>query len=89
MKIGFIIGETERHQMELDFDQTSGDLTILMDGAQLLHDSPRWPTEPSKRYELSIGDKEKHKLALQLTFGDEPGLVGFPPIPRLMVAAIH
>jgi hypothetical protein len=89
MKIGFVIGETEQHQMELDFDQISGDLTISMDGAQLLHDSPRWPAEPSKKYELNIGDNEKHKLSLQLTFGDEPSLVGFPPIPRLMVTAFR
>ncbi len=71
MKIGFTVGEMEQHQMELLFDQPSGDLRIMMDGTQVLQDSPRRVRGPAKRYELKIGEREKHRLALQLTFEDE------------------
>ncbi len=71
MKIGFTVGEVEQHQMELLFDQPSGDLRIMMDGTQVLRDSPTLIRGPVKRYELKIGHREKHKLALQLTFEDE------------------
>ncbi len=71
MKIGFTIGEVEQHQLELLFDQPSGDLRIMMDGTQVLRDSPTLVRGPVKRYELKIGEREKHKLALQLTFEDE------------------
>ncbi len=70
MKIGFTVGEVEQHQLELLFDQPSGDLRIMMDGTQVLRDSPTL-VRGSKRYELKIGEREKHKLALQLTFEDE------------------
>ena len=72
MKIGFTVGEHEQHQMELLFDQPSGDLRIMMDGTQVLRDTPTLVLGPVKRYELKIGQREKHKLALQLTFEDEP-----------------
>ena len=71
MKIGFTVGEVEQHQMELLFDQPSGDLRIMMDGAQVLQDTPTLVMGPIKRYELKIGQREKHRLALQLTFEDE------------------
>ena len=71
MKIGFTVGEMEQHQMELLFDQPSGDLRIMMDGTQVLQDSPAVIRGPVKRYELKIGEREKHRLALQLTFEDE------------------
>ena len=73
MKIGFTVGEVEQHQLELLFDQPSGDLRIMMDGTQVLQDSPTLVRgrRPVKRYELKIGQREKHRLALQLTFEDE------------------
>ncbi len=71
MKIGFTVGETEQHQLELFFDQPSGDLRVMMDGAQVLRDKPRRVKGPVKRYELKIGEREQHKLAVQLTFEDE------------------
>ncbi len=83
MKIGFIVGDTEQHQMELSFDQASGDLLILMDGTQVLQDSPQLAVEPVKSYELSIGDCEKHMLALQLSYDSRPEELGIPATPRL------
>ena len=71
MKIGFTLGENEQHQLELFFDQPSGDLCVTMDGAQVLRDKPRAIRGPVKRYELKIGEREKHRLAVQLTFEDE------------------
>jgi hypothetical protein len=90
MKIGFTVGELEQHQMELSFDQPSGDLCILMDGIQVLQDSPALTIEPVKCYELSIGEQEKHVLAFQLTYGDETEIAGLHAIPRLsmMVSSI-
>lgn len=85
MKIDFIIGEIERHEMELSFDQTSGALRILMDGSAVLQDQPKLARSSSKHYELSIGDCEQHWLTVQLAYGnglemDEPG---FQAVPRL------
>ncbi len=80
MRIGFTVGEIERHEMELSFDQASGDLLITMDGTRVLQDSPILSIEPVKSYELAVGDCEKHMLALELTYGLEPGL---PATPRL------
>ena len=89
MKIGFVIGETEQHQMELTFDQLTGDLTILMDGTQVLQDSPAWAAQPTQSYEFSIGDAEKHRLAFQLSYGHEPTGLGTPLVPRLKVSTLH
>ncbi len=86
MKIEFIVGTLEQHQMELSFDHRRGDLRILMDGAPVLHDTPRLTHNSIKHYELNIGDGEKHRLALQLAYGDEPGIGDDPGItatPRL------
>lgn len=83
MKIGFIVGDFEKHEMELSFDHTSGDLRVLMDGTPVLQDSPRLAREPVKHYELSIGNREKHMLALQLSFAGEASEPGIRAIPRL------
>ena len=83
MKIGFVVGQTEQHEMELSFDQASGDLLVLMDGTQVLQDSSALAVEPIKSYELSIGDTERHMLALQLSFGDDLASAGLPAAPRL------
>src|SRR5512138_1063909 len=72
MRIGFIVGEVEQHQMELSFDQKSGDLRILMDGRQVLEDTPKLSGTHIKMYELQVGQAEKHKLALLFGYGDEP-----------------
>ncbi len=91
MKIGFIVGEMEQHQMELSYDQPTGDLRLTMDGLQVLRDSPTLSFEPVKLYELSVGDQEKHLLTFQLTDGDqeeEPG-AGVTPRVSLKVTALH
>jgi hypothetical protein len=88
MKIGLTIGETEQHQMELSFDQKSGDLTVLMDGTRILQDSTPLANEPPKRYELSVGDLEKHRIAFQLSYRDESRGEGLPAIARLSVRAV-
>ncbi len=91
MKIGFVIGEMEQHQMELSYDQPSGDLRLVMDGTEVLQDSPTPAMKPVKSYELSVGEQEKHLLTFQLTYGDqaeEPGS-GVTPRVSLQVTALH
>ena len=93
MRIDFTVGELEQHVMELSFDQISGDLRILMDGAQLLQDSPAITAAPVS-YELSVGTEERHTLALQLAYGQEEADRLHPvplTIPRLslMVTALR
>jgi hypothetical protein len=84
MKIGFVVGEVEQHQMELSFDQQSGALLIMMDGCEVLQDSPLLTIKAARSYELSIGEEEKHRLALQLTYGgDQDDEIRDPAIPRL------
>ncbi len=93
MKIDFTVGEIEQHQMELSFDQVSGDLRILMDGTQVLQDCPAMAVEPIS-YELNVGEEERHRLAFQLAFGEMPcefcDDAGIQATPRLslMVSAI-
>jgi hypothetical protein len=86
MKIGFIVGENERHEMELSFDQSTGELRMLMDGIQVLQDAPRLAKGPVKRYELAVGEGEKHWLAVQLSYGDEPDDEELRRLPRLSLA---
>jgi hypothetical protein len=84
MKIGFVVGEVEQHQMELSFDQHSGALLIMMDGCEVLQDSPRLTTKAARSYELNIGEAEKHRLALQLTYGsDQDDEINDPALPRI------
>lgn len=85
MRIDFTVGEIEQHVLELSFDQSSGDLTIMMDGAQLLQDSPAITAQPVS-YEFRVGNEERHRLALQLGYGQEQGDRLHPApmaIPRL------
>ena len=86
MNIGFVVGEFERHQMEISFDQKSGDLRMLMDGTPVLHELARLAKEPVQHYELSIGALEKHRLALDLTYGSEREEPGSAVVPRLSLA---
>jgi len=90
MRIEFTIGGTEPHQMQFSFDQTFGDLIIVMDGVQVLQDSAKLAREAVKSYELSVGDCEKHRLAFQLMYGDGLDDTGLEPISktRLAVTAI-
>ncbi len=83
MKIGFIVGDSEQHEMELSFNPVSGDLRILMDGTPVLEVWPELARSLIKRYELNVGEHEKHRLALQLTYGDELAEPGIPAVPRL------
>lgn len=91
MKIEFTVGTLEQHQMELSFDHRQGDLRILMDGTPVLQDSPRLAHNSIRHYELNIGNCEKHRLALQLAYADEPGIGEEPgaalqAAPRLSLA---
>ena len=83
MNIGFIIGQAEQHEMELSFDQTTGDLRMSMDGTQVLHEMPRLAKDPIQHYEFYVGDGEKHRLALKLTYGDKPDEPSLHAVPRL------
>ncbi len=83
MKIGLIVGQTEQHQMELSFDHVSGALRVLLDGTLVLEDSPKLVKNKVTDYELSVGDHEKHKLALHLAYEvapDEPVLKATPRV---------
>lgn len=88
MKIAFIVGKAEQHEMELSFDQKTGDLRVLMDGTPVLREEARLARNPMKRYELSIGNSEKHSLALLLTYGhdDEPGAKAMPRLSMKLTA---
>src|SRR5512146_112006 len=86
MNIGFIVGESEKHQMEISFDQSTGDLHMLMDGTSVLHDLARLTKDLIKHYELSIGALEKHLLALELTYGRDLDEPASRAVPRLSLA---
>jgi hypothetical protein len=82
MKIGFTVGEIEQHDMELSFDQTSGDLLIMMDGTKVLQDSRALAIEPIRRYEINVGDDPMEtspgttpRLSLMVTAVGEHGIV--------------
>ena len=92
MRIDFTVGDLEQHLMELSFDQGSGDLRIMMDGAMLFQDVPAITVEPVS-YEFSVGNEERHRLAFQLAYGQEEGDRLHPAplaVPRLslMVTAL-
>ncbi len=85
MRVDFTVGEAEQHQMELSFDQASGDLRILMDGTPVLQDSPSITVKPFN-YELNVGAEERHRLALQIAYTELPSEPSDPAVqaaPRL------
>ena len=75
MQIDIAIGAPEKQQVESSFDQTSGDLIVVMDRNRALQ------AKRGKAYGLSVGECEKHTQALQfqLTYGDGTGDTGWKP----------
>jgi hypothetical protein len=90
MKFNFSVGNNEAHRLEFSLDKASGDLRILVDGAQVVRDSQKHSPDGVRRYEVAIGDREKHKVAFMVTYDGQPDKEETSPaLPVLQVTAVH
>ena len=74
MKFNFAVGKAEAHELEFTLDRVSGDLKILLDGTKVVQDSQKQSADLDviRRYELNVGEAEKHKVAFMVAFDGKP-----------------
>jgi hypothetical protein len=60
-----MVGADERHQVDFSFDQFMGNLEIKVDGQQVIKDFRILSMTLTKRYEFTVGDREKHEVAIE------------------------
>lgn len=65
MQFSFMVGVTEPHQVDFSFDQFIGNLEIKVDGQTAIKDFRSVSLKLTKRYELTIGINEKHRVAIE------------------------
>ena len=65
MQVSFMVGVNEKHQVDFSFDQTWGNLEIRVDGQPAVKDFRMLSLRLTKRYELTVGENEKHQVAIE------------------------
>jgi hypothetical protein len=61
------IGQQERHNVHFHFNQLVGNLWIKVDGEPVVRDFRMFSNSLTKRYDLVVGDAEKHDVAIAKT----------------------
>lgn len=65
MKFSFTVGTSEPHRVDFLFDQFLGNLEIKVDGQTVVKDFRMFSLKLTKRYELTVGVKEKHHVVIE------------------------
>ena len=65
MQFSFDVGFEEKHRVDFKFDQFAGNLEIKVDGQPLIRDFRMLSLKLTKRYEFSVGNIEKHQVAVE------------------------
>lgn len=65
MQFSFIVGVTEKHQVDFSFDQFIGNLEIRVDGQPVIKDFRMFSLSLTKRYDFTVGAHEKHHVAIE------------------------
>lgn len=63
----FEVGEAERHRVHFFFDQFWGSVRISVDGRRVIRDFRLFSFSATKRYRLTVGDREKHEVVIEKT----------------------
>jgi hypothetical protein len=65
MNFGFTVGKDEQHRVDFSFDQFMGNLEIKVDGQTAIKDFRMFSVKLTKRYELTVGEKEQHTVVIE------------------------
>jgi hypothetical protein len=65
MQFSFIVGESEKHQVDFSFDQFVGNLEIRVDGQPVIKDFRMFSLSLTKRYDFIVGVNERHQVAIE------------------------
>jgi hypothetical protein len=66
-KFGFDVGDSERHRVEVHFNQTLGPLRISVDGNLVVRKFLMFSLSTVRRYELKVGLAETHDVVIEKT----------------------
>jgi Fas apoptotic inhibitory molecule (FAIM1) len=61
----FDVGHQERHRVEFSFSRSWGRLKIKVDGSVVVSDQLMFSFKLTKRYEFTVGQAEKHLVAIE------------------------
>ena len=64
MNFSFLVGNHEQHRVDFSFDQFMGNLEIKVDGEPAIKDFRMFSLKLTKRYELTVGENEKHHIVI-------------------------
>jgi hypothetical protein len=59
------VGTGERHVLDVSWDQVWGVLTVLIDGIRSLEERHMFGFRRVRRYQLTVGEREVHKVVLE------------------------
>jgi hypothetical protein len=59
------IGDEERHVLDVSWDQVWGLMSIRVDGTEIVHRRHLFGLRRVRRFELSVGDHEVHKVVVE------------------------
>jgi hypothetical protein len=65
MKFSFEVGTEERHVIEFYFDSMRGDLSIKVDGCEVVKDFRMFSLSRVKEYTLNVGTRERHVVRIE------------------------
>ncbi len=59
------VGDEERHEVGFRFNRSLGPLTISVDDDPVIRTFTMFSMTPTERYELSVGDREQHRVVIE------------------------
>jgi hypothetical protein len=65
MKFSFEVGVNEKHTVEFYFNQMRGDLSIKVDGEEVVSDFRIFSLSLTKEYTFSVGQRERHGVRIE------------------------
>ncbi len=65
MKLRFVVGQAEPHDLTFRFNKFWGNLSIAVDGDVVRRDFRLFSVRLVKRYELSVGNAERHQVVIE------------------------
>ena len=65
MKFSFEVGTEERHTVEFYFDSMRGDVSIKVDGDEVVSDFRMFSLSLTKEYRFNVGTREQHTVRIE------------------------
>ena len=58
------VGDQEKHQVEFRWAQWNASARFFVDGAEVFHEKHLMGLKISRKYEITVGDREPHAVAV-------------------------